>query len=269
TLTDFTCHSTIPEQMRLFEALFGPYGHFKQWKTKKGSVHATVGLDLGSFAWLLDLGDCIPSLALTNDENFFAFLGGYSDAEGRMGLDSEVAMFKLASCDKVILHQIHERLMELDIKFPGPAMILSAGYVDKRGIRCNRDFWRLCSQRKETLLALFERLGPYLRHRHKIEGMKAAIRNIEERNTRLERAQHRKQRLRELDKSKGDLLCRFPEEADLIGYLHDGEDLFQWEIGEMIGCSATTVGRKLKRYGIKTRTRSEAKKVVCGYRLRS
>lgn len=118
-------------------------------------------------------------------------------------------------------------------------------------------------------MALLKRLGPYLRHRHKIEGMKEAIRNIEERNARLERVRQRKARFRELLAIKEELLRRFPDEAELLRYLHNEEELFQWEIGEIIGYGADTVGRKMKRYRIKARTRSEAKKVACGYRLHS
>ena len=120
-------------------------------------------------------------------EPFFAFLGGYSDAEGGIGIYNKMAQFRLASYDRNILHQAHAALTRLGIRCPQPRIAVPKGYIDKQGHRCKQDCWSLSVYRKASLLLLFERMGPYLRHAKRIRDMEAAIRNIEERNARYGR----------------------------------------------------------------------------------
>lgn len=264
------CTSSVPEQIELFKELFGCYGYVSEGEPDEdGQVDVSVTLDLRSFAWLLNLGDRIPSLAFANDENFFAFVGGYSDAEAFIGIASEVARFSLASYDKAILYQIHEKLIELGIEFTKPKISKpkDTPFITPNGktYRTNQDCWYLNTARKEMLLKLFERLGPYLRHPKKIEGMKAAIKNIKDRNACWERKRKREERFKELLAKKEELVHRFSNEAELLRYLYDEEGLSQQMIGEIVGCHQTTVSLKMKKCGIKTRTMSEAKTVEWDY----
>jgi len=179
-----TCGSSRWEQIELFETLFSAYGSVwisRQYKW--GSRDCRVLLDL-SFSFLLELKDDIPAwiLANGNGEAFLAFLAGYTDAEGNIGIYDGRARFQLASCDKDILHQIHTKLQEMGFKLPRPKIAMPAGYVHKDGYRLKRDYWYLRASRKSTLLGLLKRLQPYFKHAKRVQDMEAAIHNIEERN---------------------------------------------------------------------------------------
>jgi predicted DNA-binding protein (UPF0251 family) len=259
------CGSTIPEQIELFEKLFKPYGHI--WKGKpdeRGAANIQVYVNM-SFAWLLDLTDEIPAFILADDESFLAFLGGYSDAEGHIGIGNGVAVFALKSYDKRILHQIYEKLLDLGIEFPKPRIEKPKGYVTSTGIRYNQNLWCLVTTRKESLLRLFERLNPHLRHPKKIKGLEVAVKNIEERNARLERRRERKRRFEKLLKMKEELVHLFPNEGELIRYLYKDALMSQRKVARILSCDQGTVRDRMKRYGIKPRTLSEAQKIAWGY----
>jgi len=269
-----SCGSTKKEQIELFRELFRPYGHIWEGRPRyDGEVNVSVALDLESFAWLLKAyeKDELHPLVLANDENFFAFLGGYSDAEAFIGIKGGKAVFALASCNQVILRQIYERLVKLDIKFPKPRIRQPEGTfsIDSDGKihKHNKDCWCLETMNKGSLLKLFKRIGPYLRHKKRIAGMKTAIRNIEERNARWERVQQREERFARLLSRREELLSSFSNEAELIRYLYGKELLSQTMISEILGCDRATVSRRMKRYGIKARDLSEAKRLDCGYEL--
>jgi hypothetical protein len=182
-----SCGSTKREQIELFISLFSPYGHVHKRKPgKSGQIDVEAYLNM-SFAFLLDLPDAIPTSVLADPEAFFAFLAGNIDAEGCIGIYNGRARFCLGSCDKNILHQTYFTLTKMDIKCPKPRITRPKGYVDKDGHKLHRDLWRLEIYRRDSLIKLFERIGPYLRHPKRIKDMKAAIRNIEERNARRRR----------------------------------------------------------------------------------
>ena len=59
--------------------------------------------------------DQIENWIFSNDNYFFAFLGGYSDAEGNFGVYSGMARFRLGTYDKNILMQAADKLNKLGI----------------------------------------------------------------------------------------------------------------------------------------------------------
>jgi len=177
------CGSTKLEQIELFVDLFSPYGYIYTKRRKRGQIEAIAFLNL-SFAFLLNLEDNIPDWILADSEAFFAFLAGYCDAEGHIGISRGRARFQLQSYDRNILHQAHAALLTAGIEFPRPRIGVPKGYIDKRGVKYHQDYWCLQTEAKASLLKLFERMGPYLRHAKRIQSMQAAIRNIEERNAR-------------------------------------------------------------------------------------
>jgi len=177
------CSSTRLEQIDLFDSLFSSFGHV--WRSRpdeKGKILIVAYLDQ-SFDFLLDLKDEIPDFIRANDESFFAFFAGYTDAEGYMGINYRgQAEFRLQSYDRNILHQIHAMLLKVDIQCPKPWINRPKGYTDGKGIRSNRDCWCLQISGKNSLLTLFERITPYLQHPKRIQDMERALRNIEERS---------------------------------------------------------------------------------------
>jgi hypothetical protein len=119
---------------------------------------------------------------LADQEIFFAFFAGYVDAEAHIGVHSGYAVFKLDSCDKSILFQSYEMLCKAGISVPAPSICAPRGYTNKHGHRYHNDMWRLKVGAKSSLLLLFERISPYLKHAKRIRDMKAAIENIKNRN---------------------------------------------------------------------------------------
>ncbi len=55
------------------------------------------------------------------------------------------------------------------------------GFIDKRGIIHNGDFWRINISNKQGLNSLFTLIGPYLKHKDKIEAIKLAQENVKNR----------------------------------------------------------------------------------------
>lgn len=232
------CSSTKSEQIELFRGLFSPYGHIRIGNpNKKGCVEVATHLNL-TFAFLLNLEDNIPAWILANNEAFFAFLAGYTDAEGNIGIYEGKAVFVLRSYDKNILHQAHAALLTAGIQFPRPRIVRSKGHTDKDGHRLHQDYWSLGTKAKASLLQLFEQIGPYLRHAKRIRDMQAAIKNIEERNV------------------KGWTHVNITETE--LRYLYEEEELSQEQSAKALGCSPTTVWNKMRKYGIKARSLSEA-----------
>ncbi|MBU0492412.1 MAG: hypothetical protein KKA73_26000 [Chloroflexi bacterium] len=177
------CSSTRPEQIELFENLFSPFGHI--WKgapDQRGKVVIASYLNL-SFDFLLDLEDEIPPFALADEDNFSAFLAGYIDAEGHIGINSrKQAELRLQSCDRNILHQTHVSLVKLGITGPKPWINRPEGYTDGQGVTSRRDCWCLQITAKSSLVRLFGKIGPYLRHSKRVHDMNMALRNIEKRS---------------------------------------------------------------------------------------
>lgn len=177
-----SCGSSKTAQIKLFNALFAPYGHIWQREPdKRGRVWMIAFLNL-SFDFLLDLQDMIPDWILADSEAFCAFLAGYTDAEGSIWISNGYAAFALCSYDKNILYQIHGALLELGVESPPPRIHCPKGYTNKYGIRYSKDYWEIKIGAKRALLRLFDLLEPYLKHAKRRQDMMKARANIEERN---------------------------------------------------------------------------------------
>jgi len=176
--------TTKPEQIELFQRLFAPYGRvYISQPDSRGAVHMNAFVNM-SMAFLLDREDAVPDWVLADEETFFAFFAGYTDAEAHIGVHGGSAVFKLDSCDKKILFQSYEMLRQAGIFVPVPWVCARRGYTNKHGHAYHRDMWRLQIASKSSLLRLFERLNPYLKHAGRRRAMEAAIQNIEHRNAR-------------------------------------------------------------------------------------
>jgi predicted transcriptional regulator len=175
-------NTTKSEQKDLFVSLFESYGHLII-NDKKPVIHMAAFVNM-TFDFLLDDKDHVPDWVLNDEEVFFAFLAGYSDAEANIGVYNGYAVFKLDSCDKNVIFACYQMLSKTGLEFPPPSICAVKGQIDKHGYSYNNDMWRLCSRKKETLLNLFERLNPYLRHAKRRQDLSNAIANINERNSR-------------------------------------------------------------------------------------
>ncbi|OGI11641.1 hypothetical protein A3K64_00800 [Candidatus Micrarchaeota archaeon RBG_16_36_9] len=170
-------NTTKIEQVELIKKVLGLYGHFYV-KSNKDTFYVGCLLNK-SFSFLIPKNDEIESWILDNDSNFFAFLAGYTDAEGSIGVYDNRARFRLGTYDKNILLQIYNKLNNFDIK-------TNLRIEGKKGTRNqNQDFWRISVNYKNSLLKLFELLTPYLKHSKRINDMNQAKENIMIRNSKF------------------------------------------------------------------------------------
>lgn len=167
-------NTTKEEQVNLLREVFGCYGHF--YLKKYGDVYSTSCQLDKSFDFLVSKKDEIKPWIVNNDEYFLAFLGGYSDAEGSIGVYDGRARFRVGSYDKHLLYQVHKRLSDFGIN--------SKYHLEGKAGSGNRngDFWRVSVNEKESLMKLFKLIKPHLRHEKRINDLKRAEMNIKERN---------------------------------------------------------------------------------------
>jgi DNA-binding Lrp family transcriptional regulator len=179
-----TCSSTRKEQIQLIKSLFEKYGRVNISELDSRGNFSVSCLINESFDFLLEKKDDIEDWILADDERFFAFFAGYSDAEANIGVYSGKARFRIDSYDKNIILKSHAKLASLGIKFPRPYIDRKKGSIAsrKRGSTYRKDRWLMETKRKSSLLQLFEQLDPYLKHPAKRKRVKEAIENIKWRN---------------------------------------------------------------------------------------
>jgi len=110
--------------IEIFKNVFSKYGDVKVNERKgritEKSFRTYIYLD-SSFEFLVKKIEKMPEWVMNNNQNFFSFFAGYSDAEGswiianhktKKGINKD-SIFSLGSCDKEILQQIHQKLKEL------------------------------------------------------------------------------------------------------------------------------------------------------------
>ena len=161
------CGTTIPAQVDLIRGLFEPFGHVNTRKGTIGETQVECHVDM-SFDFLLPKEDRVPDWAKDDDTCFWAFLAGYMDAEGYIGLkktrSGRSAIVEIASCDIGILSDLLAGLRDRGIVCPNLYLKTRAGTVDRRGTRTNRDFYILRVIRKASLDQLFQHVSPFLKH---------------------------------------------------------------------------------------------------------
>lgn len=149
-------NTTKIEQAELIKKLFQKYSKISIRKYGK-LFKLQTGLNQ-SFLFLLPKKDSIKKWILKNEKYFSAFLAGYIDAEGNIGVYSNKARVRIRSYDKNILHLIHKRLKQLKI-YSIYRLETPAGKFN-----LNKDFWALSINRKEDILKLSKLIGQYLKH---------------------------------------------------------------------------------------------------------
>ncbi|MEO8611515.1 MAG: AsnC family protein [Chloroflexota bacterium] len=177
-------NTTKIEQADLFKSLFAPYGYIYENTPEQSNIIHLVAYVNMSMDFLLAEKDHVPEWIIEDQEIFFAFFAGYTDAEAHIGVHSGYAIFKLDSCDKQIILQSHEMLKDAGILGPVPFICATRGYTNKNGHAYHNEMWRLQVGAKSAMLMLFDRIRPYLKHAKRIQDMEAAIENIEIRNRR-------------------------------------------------------------------------------------
>lgn len=178
------CGTTRSAQVDLIRSLFEPYGHVHTRLGTQGETQVECHLDM-SFSFLLEKEDCVLEWVMQDDDCFWAFLAGYIDAEGYIGINRrpccDMARVEVASCDEGILRGLWAGLNARGVRCPQLYLKKRAGTVDRQGRRCNRDFYRLSISRKASLDRFFRGIDPYLKHADKRTAMTRAWANVRER----------------------------------------------------------------------------------------
>lgn len=187
-LVQARCSTTIEAQVILIKNLFKNYGNVHIGKAKRGTFEIIVLLN-STFDFLLPKQDNIEKWILENNEYFLSFLAGYSDAEGSFYLRKpyyklgkcEWGIFEIQTFDKNIIGTIYKKLLSLNIEGTF-SKSRSKGHVDKRGVKTNKDCWRLMINKKQYLWNFIKLIEPYHKHENKLKDLKKVKENLLMRN---------------------------------------------------------------------------------------
>lgn len=182
------CSTTKMAQVNLIKNLFKQYGNVHIWKAIRGTFEIVALLDK-SFNFLLPKFDLIDEWIMNNGKYFLSFLAGYADAEGSYYMrkpyyknaQSGWGIFEIDTYDENIIRGIWSRLKTLNIE-ASFSKSRSEGSVDKRGIKTNKDVWRLTVSKKQSLWNFIKMLEPYHRHEDKLEALIMVKNNLLLRN---------------------------------------------------------------------------------------
>lgn len=176
------CASTKRGQIDLFKKLFTSYGHVLVGKhTKDGKVNIETGLNL-SFSFLLSKAPSSYEWIFKNKKTFFAFLAGFSDAEGSFFITRGQGVFSIGNYDKLLLNKIKEFLKRFGVETPKLAVYYQKNRKSYNGYKSKSDYHALHCSKKEYLLKLIDLLWPYIKHPDKLEKAQMVKENIIERN---------------------------------------------------------------------------------------
>ncbi len=177
------CASTQKEQINLFKNLFSRYGHILEGKpTKLKKINIQISLNL-SFSFLLSKNPKSYQWVFEKQNTFFAFLAGFSDAEGSFMVTSKgLAVFALGNYDIGLLLKIKKFLQKYGIEIPKITVDYRKGTFAKNGYISNGDYHILHCSRKKYLLKLLSCLKPYLKHLDKVKKVTLLEQNILDRN---------------------------------------------------------------------------------------
>lgn len=171
------CHTTLPEQLNLIRKLFSKFGQVTISTSKHYSYHINCYLDQ-SFYFLIDKNK-IPKWIINNEIASWAFIAGYTDAEGSFGLNQGRGRFKIDSYDYFVLNWMRKFLTnhEIAVKF---RQISKKGEPNGDGV-WNNNLWRLDINIADSIKKFIVFLNPYLLHEKRIKDAKIVLNNVNQR----------------------------------------------------------------------------------------
>jgi intein-encoded DNA endonuclease-like protein len=179
------CGTTKQDQIIAFKKTFGHYGRI--WESKPtGSkrINTQVGLNL-SFSFLLEKKEIADGWIVNNNNYFFSFLAGFSDAEGSFFQSRNQACFSLGNYNLKILKQIKNALSKYGIETPKIYTSYLEGKRNCYGYIWNSNYYLLRCSKKIHLSRLIDQLCRYAKHPGRKRDMKEAMKNIENRNNKI------------------------------------------------------------------------------------
>ncbi len=179
------CHTTKDDQVELIKNLFSKYGQVSVAKnTNNGSYSVNCFLN-STFNFLVNKSDWVDDWITADKKLSLAFMAGYVDAEGNIGVYDGRARFKIDSYDKNIIKWIYQLLIKNGVLCSPPKMIASKGHIYniKLNYKYSNDLWRIRVSDKGSLLKLLTALLPYLKHEKRLLDLHKCLKNINDRNT--------------------------------------------------------------------------------------
>lgn len=173
-------HTTHQAQVKLFESLFSKYSTVVTRKMRDGTLQSRCFVDL-TFEFLLQKRH-VPRRYQHNNEAAWAFIAGYTDAEGNIILNQGRARFKIDSYDFAVLDWIHKFLLRKGInsKFRRIAQKGSINTSNPR-IHWKQDLWRLNVNTASDLFVFLNSIKVYMLHEKRLSDLRRAIANIKKR----------------------------------------------------------------------------------------
>lgn len=167
------CHTTTKDQLDVIQKLFAKYGKVTISQHADKSYHINCFLNK-SFIFLLRKDRFSENIQ--NEDDFFAFFAGYLDAEGYIGINQGKARLKIDSYDEEVLKYLIKGFEKyrIDYKF----RIISI-CKDRRNF--GKELYRLNINSAQALEKLFIQIDKLCLHQKRINQIKAAKENIENR----------------------------------------------------------------------------------------
>lgn len=176
------CGSTKKEQIDLIARLFKSYGRVWISKPNKRGATQVECLLNESFNFLLKKRNLIDPWILRKNQYFWAFLAGFTDAEGCIAISNNRAYYSLGNYNKNLLTQIRNYLIQDKIYCSKLIESKTKGKLCFNKYFHNQNYWQFQIHKKDSLLTLFRLIGSYLKHSKKRGDMKRAKQNIILRN---------------------------------------------------------------------------------------
>lgn len=178
-ILNVSCGSSNINQIDLIKQMFSKYCKVTISKPDKRGITRINANPNESFNFLLEKKDCINKNLLKNRKTFFAFLAGYTDAEGTIKTHIQgFSTFRIKTYDKGILTEIKKQLEDYGYKDVHLHLDTKKSKVRKQ----NKDCWGVYVYKKTQLLKLYKELLPFIKHRDKRKDILDGIKNIEYRN---------------------------------------------------------------------------------------
>ncbi len=175
------CGSTKKAQIDLIENLFKKYG--RVWRgevSMKGVINVEAYVNK-SFSFLLpDMREYI--WCSKKEDYFFAFLAGFTDAEGSFYISNGKAFLAWGNYDKDVLTFIHSSLVYIGVEVPKIHCDKLKGTYGSHGYIRNGTYCHISICKKIQLMNIIQKLKPYLRHKDKLKRLAVIEKNIKLRN---------------------------------------------------------------------------------------
>lgn len=171
------CGSTKFAQIKLFYRLFSGYGRVWRGKPdKRGAINIEAFVNK-TFSFLLpefrDYKWCVKC-----KKHFFAFLAGFTDAEGSFYISNGQAFVSWGNYDAIILDFIKKGLDRFGIITQRIFQDSLKGFIGSHGYVRNNNYSHLTCGRKEMIRKLLQELEPFVLHQDKMKNMARLRKNL-------------------------------------------------------------------------------------------